>query len=163
MLRVNRRPLENEVHSAITVRPARLEDLGALENIETAVFDCDRLTRRGLRYHIRSQTTQLLVLVAGGHVIGYSLVGFRKSSTRARLYSLAVDPKVHGRGFGRALLGAAERAARARGVCTICLEVRVTNARALTLYEKSGYRRFAMVWDYYEDGASALRLEKSFG
>lgn len=159
----NRRPLETDVHSAITVRPARLEDLGALERIETAVFDCDRLSRRGLRYHILSRTTQLLVLVASGRIVGYSLVGFRKFSTRARLYSIALDPDVQGRGYGRALLGAAERAAKAHGATAIRLEVRVDNARALDLYEKSGYRRFAVIPEYYEDGATALRLEKSLG
>ncbi len=142
------------------VRPAGLEDLAALVSIETSVFDSDRLSRRGLRYHILSKTTQMLVLLARETIVGYSLVGFRKASTRARLYALALDPASHGRGFGRALLGAAERAAKAHGATALRLEVRLDNARALRLYEKAGYCRFAVVPDYYEDGATALRLEK---
>jgi len=151
------------VQSAITVRPARLEDLPTLESIETSVFDSDRLSRRGLRYHILSQTTQLLVLVVGEKVVGYSLVAFRRNSARARLYALALDPASHGRGFGRALLGAAERAAKARGAAALRLEVRQDNARALELYEKVGYLRIAAMEHYYENGASALRLEKALG
>lgn len=145
------------------VRPARLEDLTILDSIETSVFDSDRLSRRGLRYHILSRTTQMLVLCVREKVVGYSLVGFRKTSTRARLYTLALDPSAQGRGFGRALLGAAERAAKALGATALRLEVRMDNARAIDLYEKAGYWHLATLPDYYEDGSSALRLEKHLG
>lgn len=151
------------MQTAISVRPARLEDLAALDSIETSVFCSDRLSRRGLRYHILSKTTQMLVLTVRERVAGYSLVAFRKGSTRARLYSIALDPAFQGRGLGRALLGAAERAAEARGATSMRLEVRRGNARALYLYEKAGYCRFAVVPDYYEDGATAIRLEKGLG
>jgi len=148
------------VHSAITVRPARLEDLAALESIESSVFDTGRLSRRGLRYHIRSSTTLMLVLLVNAKIAGYGLVGFRRTSTCARLYALALDPAVHGRGFGRALLGSAERAARARGATSLRLEVRTDNARAIDLYAKAGYQHLAVMPDYYEDGTTALRLGK---
>jgi ribosomal-protein-alanine N-acetyltransferase len=152
-----------DVQIAITVRPARLEDLTALESIETAVFDSDRLSRRGLRYHILSRTTQMLVLRVRETVVGYSLVGFRKTSTRARLYALALEPASQGRGLGRTLLGAAERAARAHGATALRLEVRMDNGRAIDLYEKAGYRQLAVMPDYYEDGTNALWLEKTLG
>ncbi len=42
------------------------------------------------------------------------------------------------------------------------LEVRIDNAPAIALYEKSGYRSFGAVEDYYQDGAAALRFEKTF-
>ncbi|CAI8856918.1 hypothetical protein EMIT0P218_20010 [Pseudomonas sp. IT-P218] len=38
--------------------------------------------------------------------------------------------------------------------------MRPDNPVAISLYERNGYRRFAMVHDYYEDHAPALRLEK---
>jgi ribosomal-protein-alanine N-acetyltransferase len=41
------------------------------------------------------------------------------------------------------------------------LEVRTYNADAIALYKKSGYRNFAAIEDYYEDGAGALRFEKA--
>lgn len=157
----SRRRAGVDVQAAITVRPAGLEDLAALVAIEASAFACDRLHRRGLRYHILAQTTQMLVLLARERIVGYSLVGVRKGSTRARLYTLALDPAAQGRGFGRALLGAAERAAKARGATAFRLEVRMDNMRALRLYEKTGYRRVAVMPDYYEDGGTALRLEKS--
>jgi ribosomal protein S18 acetylase RimI-like enzyme len=142
------------------VRQARFEDLADIETIENAVFESDRLSRRSLRYYLTAKTALLLVVRANDRVAGYSLVGFRKDSPRARLYSIALDPAAHRRGLGRLLLGASERAAKARGASAMRLEVRIDNARAIELYEKNGYRNFAVVTDYYEDGATALRFEK---
>lgn len=145
---------------AAAVRPARPEDLDAIEAIENKVFDGDRLSRRSLRHFLTAKTAILLALDAGGRIAGYSLVGFRKGSFRARLYSIALDPADHGRGFGRQLLHSSERAAKARGALTMRLEVRTDNSRAIRLYQQNGYFRFAVIDDYYEDGGSALRLEK---
>jgi ribosomal-protein-alanine N-acetyltransferase len=146
--------------TAPSVRRARRADLDAIETIETSVFEGDRLSRRSLRYFLAAPTAVLLVLDLDGRVAGYSLIGFRNGSRRARLYSIALDAADQGRGFGRMLLNASERAARARGARALRLEVRVDNRRAAALYEQNGYARFAVVEDYYEDGASALRLEK---
>ncbi len=41
------------------------------------------------------------------------------------------------------------------------LEVREDNSRAIRIYEKSGYRKIGREPGYYEDGATALRYEKT--
>jgi hypothetical protein len=41
------------------------------------------------------------------------------------------------------------------------LEVREDNLRAIGIYEKAGFRRIGRETDYYEDGAPALRFEKT--
>lgn len=142
------------------VRPATPADLPAITAIENAVFEGDRLSRRSLRYFVSANTAMMLVLAFNDHVAGYSLVAMRKGSARARLYSIALDPAEHGRGLGRHLLGASERAAKARGAGSMRLEVRADNAAAIALYEKNGYRSFGRISDYYEDGAEAIRFEK---
>lgn len=145
-------------------RLARADDLFEIERIENAVFDGDRLSRRSLRRLLVSPASLMLALTAQGKdgetVAGYSLMGFRKRSSKARLYSIALDPAAQARGLGRFLLGASERAARARGALLLRLEVRADNARAIALYENAGYVAFGRHEDYYEDGASAIRFEK---
>jgi ribosomal protein S18 acetylase RimI-like enzyme len=84
----------------------------------------------------------------------------RRGSTLARLTSLAVRPDRAGQGFGQALLAAMERRARECGCVRMRLEVRTDNRPAQRLYERSGYRCFATVQDYYEDGETARRYEK---
>jgi ribosomal protein S18 acetylase RimI-like enzyme len=143
------------------VRPATAADLPAIQAIENAVFDGDRLSRRSLRYFLATNTAMMLVLVLQDHVLGYSLIAFRKGSKRARLYSIALSPGEHGRGLGRFLLRSSENAARAHGAAFMRLEVRTDNAGAIALYEKNGYRFFGRIEDYYEDGAGALRYEKA--
>jgi ribosomal protein S18 acetylase RimI-like enzyme len=143
------------------VRPATAADLPAIEAIENAVFDGDRLSRRSLRYFLASDTAMMLVLAVQDHVLGYSLIAFRRGSKRARLYSIALSPDEHGRGLGRFLLRSSENAAKAHGAAFMRLEVRTDNASAIALYEKNGYRFFGRIEDYYEDGAAALRFEKA--
>lgn len=54
----------------------------------------------------------------------------------------------------------AEQQAVERDCAYLRLEVRPDNVAAIALYERSGYRRFAQVDDYYQDHAPALRYEK---
>lgn len=42
------------------------------------------------------------------------------------------------------------------------LEVREDNPRAVSLYEKNGYKAIGTRPDYYADGMDALRFEKAF-
>jgi ribosomal protein S18 acetylase RimI-like enzyme len=141
------------------VRPARHSDLDALLAIE-AVFPTDRLDRRSFRHALKSPTIDVLVIEAGG-VAGYAMIHHRRGSALARLTSIAVRPDLVRGGLGRRLLGAAEEIARQRGCERLRLEVRADNPRAQHLYEVAGYRRFAIVAEYYEDGRPAWRYEKA--
>ena len=58
---------------------------------------------------------------------------------RAYVSDVAVAPEAEGRGAGRALMGAAEAWARARGHRTIALDVFAANARARAVYGRLGY------------------------
>lgn len=91
---------------------------------------------------------------------GYALVLLRRGSRVARLYSIAVDPALRGAGLGARLLADAEAQAHKAGAGALRLEVRVDNAAAIKLYERRGYRRFARLPDYYQDGAEAWRYEQ---
>ena len=147
--------------TAFAVRRAVASDVDRLADIECASFATDRLTRASLARAVTSTASCLLVAVRGGAVVGYALVNFRSNSLKARLFSLAAAPGTP-KGCGRALLQAAEDECRARQRTSLRLEVRETNARAIDLYERSGYRRIGRYDPYYEDGAAALRFEKAF-
>ena len=152
--------MSTHVVGGMTIQPATLSDLGAIEALEAAAFTGDRLSRRSLRAFVLAKRRPLIVARFGERVAGYALVSTRRGGRTARIYSLAVDPAQGRRGVGRALLQACERYARAHGCAALRLEVRYDNAAAIALYEKMDFHPFGHYEGYYEDGAAALRFEK---
>jgi ribosomal protein S18 acetylase RimI-like enzyme len=144
----------------VHVRQATPADLAALVALEQRAFSGDRMSRAQYRRHLGGRGAAVLVATSGEETLGSALVFFRRDSTLARLYSIATAPTARGRGIGARLLAAAEEAARTRGCRALRLEVRVDNAAAIALYERTGYRCFGRYAGYYEDGADAWRYEK---
>ncbi|MBK9656678.1 MAG: GNAT family N-acetyltransferase [Rhodanobacteraceae bacterium] len=143
------------------LRRAATRDLGALVELEQAVFAGDRMTLRQFRHHLGAPSSDLIVAASADGVLGYALLFHRRGSQVARVYSIAVATAARGQGVGDRLLQRLETIARTYGLSEVRLEVRKDNAGALALYERRGYRRFGERLGYYEDGADAWRLSKS--
>ncbi|CAN5133637.1 peptidase C39 family protein [soil metagenome] len=145
----------------LSIAPAKARDIDPLAALEKSVFPGDRLSARSFREVIGKKSARLLVARSRDEIFGYALILFRKATSVARLYSVAVAPEARGQGVARALIAAAEEEARHRGELFMRLEVRADNAAAKALYESLGYREFGRHLDYYEDHSDALRYEKS--
>ena len=142
------------------IRPAVPEDAADLSTIENQIFSGDRISLRSFRRLLAQTSAVVLVAAVGNRIAGYAMALFRRNSSIARLYSIAVDPGHARHGLGKALLKAAEDAARHRNCVVMRLEVREDNAAAIRLYGASGYLPAGRVADYYEDGCAAVRFEK---
>lgn len=140
------------------LRTAQASDLDALVELEKRCFTTDRLSRRSLRHFLTGEQHQLLV--CGEPVRAYILLLFRRGTSLARIYSLAVDPDWRGRGVARQLMQAAEQLARERQALFLRLEVAASNQAARALYSSLGYTIIDTLPEYYEDGGDGLRLEK---
>ncbi len=145
----------------IDIRAARVKDLKALAAIEKDVFPGDRLSPRSFRELIKKKSAKIVVAMLADEIAGYALILFRKTTSVARLYSVAVSPMARGQGIAKELIAAAEEEARKRGAIFMRLEVRAGNKAARKLYEGLGYRQFGRHLDYYDDHEDALRCEKS--
>jgi ribosomal protein S18 acetylase RimI-like enzyme len=150
----------NDPASDIVLRAATPADLPALLALEHRVFTSDRLSRRSLRNFLASPLASLIVAAAGADIVGYALVLVRSGSPVARLYSILIAPENERHGLGRRLLAATEDTVRERDRLFLRLEVDERNTRAIALYERAGYRRIDHRPGYYEDGGTALRMEK---
>jgi len=94
-----------------------------------------------------------LAAIDGGKVVGY-LVCARYDQVW-HLMNIAVDPSSRRRGLGRRLLEAMLE--RAGPEASYTLEVRTSNAAAITLYESVGFRAAGKRPRYYQDtGEDAL-------
>lgn len=155
----DRRFLDNQ--DAIRVRRAEPADLDDLIDLENATFSSDRLSPRQWKHHLGNERARILVVEEHAHAGAAAVLFFRKGSSLARLYSLAVATRLRGRGIGDVLLEACEVEAVNRGCTRLRLEVRRDNQSAQRLYERRGYRMFASRPEYYEDGEAALCYEKA--
>jgi ribosomal protein S18 acetylase RimI-like enzyme len=85
----------------------------------------------------RNQNSTVLVGRADGAIVATAMVGH--DGHRGWVYYVAVDPDCRMKGFGRAMMDAAEAWLRAAGVPKLQLLVRRENLKAGTFYQSIGY------------------------
>jgi ribosomal protein S18 acetylase RimI-like enzyme len=123
----------------------------AKEQVDAGRWPAEGAVERALREQdevlwdgVSTPGMALLTGVRGdGTVVGWLWVGLRHPrgvTGCAFLYDIEVAEDHRGAGYGRDLLAAGEAAARAHGASRIELNVFGGNARAIRLYESTGYR-----------------------
>jgi ribosomal-protein-alanine N-acetyltransferase len=83
------------------------------------------------------------------------LLGMLSGPRQVRVLLLAVKPQYWGKGLGTQLLWAFMRSALALPADSVSLEVRVSNTRALSFYNRLGFSQTGVIPNYYKDGESA--------
>ncbi|MBX9872973.1 MAG: ribosomal protein S18-alanine N-acetyltransferase [Burkholderiaceae bacterium] len=94
-------------------------------------------------YHAR-------VLLAGEELLGYYVA--MQGVDEVHLLNITVSPDYQRQGWGRVMLDALAIWARGLGAQWLWLEVRVSNTRAIAIYEAHGYRRVGLRKNYYPAG-----------
>jgi len=92
-----------------------------------------------------------------------------KGVDEVHLLNITVAPAFHGQGWAPLMLEALAGWSRGQNAQWLWLEVRASNARALAVYERNGFRRVGMRKGYYpaHDGrredavVMSLRLQES--
>jgi ribosomal protein S18 acetylase RimI-like enzyme len=87
----------------------------------------------------KTQNATLLVGRLDGEIVASAMVGH--DGHRGTVYYVSVDPDMQGKGFGRAIMAAAEDWLRGHGVWKLNLLVRTDNAPVIDFYEMLGYDR----------------------
>jgi GNAT superfamily N-acetyltransferase len=122
------------------IRPAGREDLPAIASLQLAaareafahIGPVERLERRDWGRDLAGSEAAL-VAVERDEVVGFAFVG------GCELQFFYTHPRVWGRGFGRALLGAAEDALRGAGCREAFVYTEERNHRALRIYAAAGW------------------------
>jgi ribosomal-protein-alanine acetyltransferase len=141
-------------------RKATKADIDALVDIENCCFTEDKLTKRNFHWMLLKANADIMLAHIDDKIVGYGLLLYRRGTSLARIYSLAVLPDYRGTGLAVALLTELEQSVRDHECVYLRLEVRPDNARAIALYQRLGYRQFDRKLDYYEDHSEALCFEK---
>lgn len=129
------------------------------------VLELDRIclgglwTEAGYRREIDSPNSDLLLLQAQDQIIGLGCLW--AIVDEAHITTLAIHPDYQRQRLGQLLLTQLLQSARHRTLNHATLEVRESNHRALSLYEKFGFRTAGKRKGYYKDGEDALILWRS--
>lgn len=134
---------------AARIRPARRGDLDAVERIERERF-ANPWRREYFLAELDNRVAHFLVAEAGPEpdVAGYLL--FWRLGAELELHKIAVGAARQRRGLGKQLLERFLESGRAWGCERAVLEVRESNAAAVRLYEKHGFRRVGRRKEYYQ-------------
>jgi len=82
------------------------------------------------------------------------------SSTSARILMLGVLPEFRQRSIGHGLMVETYTRCLARGIDTVTLEVRKSNAAALAFYEREGFSICGEMKNFYSNGEDAHKMMK---
>lgn len=136
----------------VTVRRAREADIAGVSQIERASFGdpwpdeaFQALLERDVAWFAVAEAPEgdRHRLKVAGYLVALVV------ADEAEIANIAVHNDVRGRGVGGALLDAALDEARSRGVTSVYLEVRESNASARSLYESRGFRKVGRRRGYY--------------
>jgi ribosomal-protein-alanine N-acetyltransferase len=130
------------------LRPAVPADAEAITALEQGIFS-DPWSKGSIRETIGMPGMYAWLAVdLKERVRGY--VFCREVAGEAELLNIAVDPELRRSGLGRELLSGAITWAEGRGAAEMYLEVRASNAGAIALYERYGFRAVGRRRDYYQ-------------
>ena len=146
----------SEPRPAWSVRQATERDLEAIVAIEGAWSTSAGWSRAAFAAELAAERSIFRVLEEAGRVLGFACM--RVLAPVAELLEIAVARDAARRGVGRRLLEELHREARAAGCSAAHLEVRESNAAALELYARFGYRVVGRRPKYY-NGIDALLME----
>ncbi len=148
-------PIEST--AKVSIEPASLRDLNPLRHLEQVCFPKDSWPLMDLIGVLTFPGVIRLKAVNDKEMVGFIAGDIRRLEGVAWIATVAVMPEFRGRGIGSALLEACEQKITVKRI-RLC--VRVSNNTAIRLYERFGYVRVGEWSRYYQDGESALVMEK---
>jgi ribosomal-protein-alanine N-acetyltransferase len=89
-----------------------------------------------------------IVLKDKKNILGYAF--FSVIGTDSHLLNITVSKSYQGRGHGKRILGQVLFQSKVLGATIIFLEVRESNYKAIDFYEKFGFKRDAIRYNYYD-------------
>ena len=127
------------------MRAMRLEDLESVVTIETAAYEFPWTL--GIFRDCLRAGYECWVLALRTQVIGYSVLSV--AAAEAHLLNVCIAPEQHGQGHGTRMVRRMIDLARWHYAERMFLEVRPSNPRAITLYDRIGFNEIGRRPNYY--------------
>ena len=122
-------------------------DCARVAELERQIFSLP-WSEEGFRSAVLMPQNVFLVAEDAGEICGY--LGMYTSIDEGEITNVGVAPECRNQGIGRKLVQAALSMARQQGLAQVVLEVRVSNASAIHLYESCGFVNVGVRKGFYE-------------
>ncbi len=132
----------------VRIRAMEVGDLPAVLKIEEKT-NPSPWSERSFRSELSNRDAHYFVVECGEEVVGFG--GYWAILDEAHITTVAIAPPFQGQGLGRKLVEHLLTDASQRGITCATLEVRSSNTRAQTLYERLGFVATGMRKRYYAD------------
>lgn len=141
------------------IRKMQSQDVPLIAQLEKLCFN-DPWSENSIASELDNRLSCWFVAMDGEKLLGY--VGSQSVLDGADMMNIAVSPDCRRLGVAKALVNTLVEALKNRGVRFLMLEVRVSNAPAIALYEKLGFTQAGCRKNYYrnpKEDALILRKE----
>ncbi len=142
----------------MVVREWKYADILRISELERECFPEEPWSFKTLASSFGTDTFKGILAEDGGEILGYG--GVTVAADVADIENVAVAEPFRASGVGHTIVNALVDFAKSRGVKKIFLEVRVSNAAAMKLYLKCGFRGVYARTRYYSDGEDCLVMVK---
>ena len=143
----------------MNIRGWKFEDILRISELEMECFPKEPWSYRMLADSFENENFVGILCEENGEIAGYG--GVTVGYDTADIDNIAVSERYRGCGMGGVLLEELVKVARERGAAKIFLEVRVSNAVAMSLYLKHGFKGVYARTRYYTDGEDCLVMARN--
>jgi ribosomal-protein-alanine N-acetyltransferase len=147
---------------SVSIRQYDSHDFAALYKLDQACFPPGiSYSKTMLRYFLAQPAAECLVAADGARIIGFLIS--EENPPLGHIITLDVAESHRRRGVGTLLLRESEEHLAFRGVRTVLLETATNNEAGIAFWERHGYRREAVLKNYYSGRMDAYEMRKRLG
>lgn len=139
------------------IKPLLKQDIPSVVALEEELL-LETLGVEMLQAELHNKYAHFLCAKDGEKVIGY--IGAWIIDNSCEMINFVVDKDYQHQGNGQNLFNKLQEEAIKQGATYICLEVRISNIKAINFYFKNGFQEINRRISYYKNGEDALVLRK---
>lgn len=142
----------------MSIRKMKIEDLKKVVELEKVLFLSPWKEEDFIHELQENSLAEYDVLEKKDAIIGY--IGLWFLGDQCQITTIAIDQKYQNQGYASQLMEYALEKSKAFHYQNVNLEVRISNVKAITLYEKFGFKNVAIRKRYYSNGEDAYLMIK---
>ena len=144
---------------SVTIRQYDPHDFTAIFKLDQSCFPPGiAYSKTMLKYYLAQPGAECLIAGDGARIAGFLIS--EENPPLGHIVTLDVAESHRRQGFGSLLLAESEAHLMFRGVRTVLLETATTNEAGIAFWERHGYRREAVLKNYYPGRLDAFEMRK---